>query len=171
MIVISSVERNQEVDLFSDPTRTRGRRRWQALASAAMVLALAGCSTDREAATPARTIEVPDPLADGVWLAEDIGGRAVVDQAPTTLSFTTDGRAEGSGGCNRYSGPVSVDGSAIVFGPLSATRKACVPVVLDQEQKFLIALAGARSYVLDGSILTLRDTGGRTLVRFVRTPT
>jgi len=38
----------------------------------------------------------------GSWLAEDIGGGGAIDRLQTTLEITADGKAFGSGGCNRY---------------------------------------------------------------------
>lgn len=117
---------------------------------------------------PPEPAAIPDALTKSPWLAEDIGGGGVIDNAQTTLTITAEGRAEGSGGCNRFSGPVSIDGDAMTFGHIASTRKACVPALLDQEQKFLIALAGTRSYTLDASALTLLDASGRPVVRLTR---
>ncbi len=159
-------------------TSTCGRRR-RALrrmlpAAVAALLMTGACTADhghQRAATPAPPPEPAGPpgaLTEHRWRAEDIGGGGVIDFAQTTLAFSSDGRAEGSGGCNQFSGPVSVDGDAMTFGHIASTRKACVPALLDQEQKFLIALAGTRSYTLDGSTLTLLDASGRPVARLMR---
>ncbi len=44
------------------------------------------------------------------WLAEDIQGGGVIDNAQTTLTVSTDGAVSGSGGCNRYFSKAVVTG-------------------------------------------------------------
>lgn len=139
----------------------------------ALLITAGGCSSDHSGsphatASPSAPAGTPDALIGSSWRAEDIGGAGVIDYAQTTLVFPADGRAEGSGGCNQYSGPVSVEGDAIIFGHIASTRKACVPALLDQEQKFFIALAGARTFTLAGSSLTLLDAAGRPVAQLSR---
>ena len=104
----------------------------------------------------------------GTWLAEDIGGRGVIDDAQSTISFEAAGRVGGSGGCNRYFGPVTIEGNGITFGQLGATMKACAPALMDQERKFFDALAATRSYRFDdpGHKLVFLGADGVLLVRF-----
>lgn len=130
-------------------------------------LVLAACSTSHRKAESPPVSPPPEDLLERTWLAKEIGGEAVGAGQPT-LHFTSDGRANGSGGCNSFTGPVSIDGDAMTFGPLASTRKACLPALLDQEQKFFIALAGVRSFHLDGEQLTLRDSAARPLVQLAR---
>ena len=117
--------------------------------------------------TPVMTAQQPS-LIGPVWLVEDIGGRGVIDRAQMTMTFDAEGQVTGSGGCNRYFGPVSIDGTAISFGSLGATRKACVPALMDQEQKFFGALAMTRSYRFEqpGHKLVFLGEEGTPLIRF-----
>lgn len=107
------------------------------------------------------------PLIGKSWLAEDIGGRGVIDTAQTTITFDDEGRVSGSGGCNRNFGAVTIDG-AIAFSKLGSTRMACVPALMDQERKFFDALAATRTYRLDdpGYKLVFLGEDGALLVRF-----
>ena len=82
------------------------------------------------------------------WLVEDIAGRGVIDRAQTTISFDAPGRVSGSTGCNRYTGVATLEGEALRFGQLATTRRACVPALMDQEQKFIRAMQDVRSYVV-----------------------
>ena len=41
---------------------------------------------------------------------------------------------------------MTIDGNAMTFPPFAATRKMCVPEVMDPEQEFLGALAAVASY-------------------------
>ena len=120
------------------------------------------------AATGKELAAMQSPLIGTSWRAEDIGGRGVIDNAQTTITFDAEGRVAGSGGCNRYFGPVTIGGSAIRFGDIGATRMACVPALMDQEQKFFDALAATRSYRFDdrGNKLVFLGEESTILVRF-----
>jgi putative lipoprotein len=135
------------------------------LAAVATLVVLAGCTGSAEN-TMAETTSAD--LIGSTWLAEDIGGRGVIDNAQTTITFDAEGGVAGSGGCNRYFGPVTIEGSTISFGDLGATSMACVPALMDQEQKFFDALAASRSYRFDdpGNKLVFLGEDGTTLVRF-----
>ena len=102
------------------------------------------------------------------WLAEDIGGRGVIDDAQTTITFDAEGRVAGSGGCNRYFGAFTIKADAITFGKLGSTMMACVPAPMDQEHRFFKALAATRSYRFDdpGHKLVFLGKDGALLVRF-----
>ncbi len=102
------------------------------------------------------------------WLAEDIGGRGVVDHARTTITIGAGGTVTGSGGCNRLRGTAQTDGNSLTFGTMAATRMMCPPAVMDQEGKFLRALELTREFRIDGPYLKLLDGDGAELVRFTR---
>jgi heat shock protein HslJ len=104
------------------------------------------------------------------WLAEDIGGRGVVDGARSTMEFVKPGQVVGLAGCNRYFGPVVLDGGTIAFGSLAATRKMCAEPLMVQEQRFLKALAQAKRLDLthEGQILLVYADGTEPALRFSR---
>ncbi len=113
---------------------------------------------------------VPPETPAGRWLAEDIGGGGVADRVQTVLELGPDGTVSGSGGCNALSGRAELSGAELTFGPLAATRKLCPPAIMDQEGKFLAALAETRSWKMDperGKLLLLDGTG-RTVAVFSR---
>lgn len=110
----------------------------------------------------------PASLIGPTWIAEDIGGRGVVDGLRTEITFGTDGRATGTGGCNRFNGGFTLEGSNLRFGPAASTNMACAPAAMDQEQRFHAALAEVRGYRIENGILHLTDGAGRTLVRLAR---
>jgi heat shock protein HslJ len=110
-------------------------------------------------------------LAGTAWVAEEIAGQPVPESPRSTLAFEMEGdelRAAGSGGCNRYFGPVLIDGETIAFGALAATRRACEGPVMDQEQRFFAALSEAARFELaaDG-VLVLHGEDGVARARLV----
>ena len=106
----------------------------------------------------------------GRWLAEDVLGGGVIDNVETVLEIGAGGEVSGSSGCNRISGSAKINGDGIAFGPIAATRKACVPAVGDQEQKFFKALGAARRWLVEAERgkLTLMDQDGAALIVLAR---
>lgn len=104
------------------------------------------------------------------WLAEDISGRGVVDGARSTMEFVNPGQVGGVAGCNRYFGPLVLDGGTIAFGNLAATRMMCAEPVMVQEQRFLKALAQAKRLDLghEGQTLLIYADGAEPVLRFSR---
>jgi heat shock protein HslJ len=108
-------------------------------------------------------------LAGTAWIAEDIDGGGVADRVRSTLAFERDGRIFGSGGCNRYFGTVKLSEDRLQLTPLGTTRMACPPAVMDQETRFLAALAATATFRSDGKLLLL-DQAGTTRVRLAPLP-
>jgi heat shock protein HslJ len=102
----------------------------------------------------------------GKWLAEDIGGRGVIDRAQSTLEIGDGTKIAGSTAVNRYSGTMTVDGNRIQFDALAMTRRAGPPAVMDQEARFTTALRSTRSFTIDerGMLLLLDENGNVVLV-------
>jgi len=63
----------------------------------------------------ARSATVDDALIGTAWLADDIGGRGVVDRAQSTLEFAKPGQIGGLAGCNRYFGPAARAQASMYF--------------------------------------------------------
>jgi len=125
------------------------------------LLAIWGCQlSERENA--ART-----PLVGAVWLAEDLEKRGVLDRAQTTMRFDSQERVSGSTGCNNYSAGYKVNGNDLRFGPVAATRRACVPALMDQE-RFTKVLEATTSYRRDDEYLRLFNDQGKELARLIR---
>ncbi|MEJ2535190.1 MAG: META domain-containing protein [Gammaproteobacteria bacterium] len=116
--------------------------------------------------------EVPmenDLLTGTEWWVEDIGGGGVIDNSHTTVRFVEAGRVAGDTGCNRYMGSYEMDETALKFGPLAGTRRACIPALMDQEAKFYAAMARVTTWeVAETGLLHLRDADGETVIRAAR---
>ena len=108
-------------------------------------------------------------VRDVWWHAVEMAGRPLMGGELLTLSLGSDGRISGRSGCNLYSAMYRLEGEALeVTWPMTGTRRACLPALMDQELRFRELLLQGRHLQLreDGSLLvTGRD--GATL-RFVR---
>ncbi|MCM2369729.1 META domain-containing protein [Aporhodopirellula aestuarii] len=103
----------------------------------------------------------------GRWLAEDIGRRGVLDRAQSTLEIGPDGSVSGSTSVNRYRGQAIIDGNAISFGPLIATRRAGPPAMMDQESRFTEAFSQVTGFRMgENGLLYLTDGNGNDILRF-----
>ena len=104
-------------------------------------------------------------LEDSAWRIEAIEGSAVIADSEATIRFDADGRVSGRSGCNAFSGSASIEAGGIVLGPLAATRMACPPPLMDQEQRLFQALDQVRAYSMDeDSRLDLKSAAGVTLI-------
>lgn len=130
-----------------------------ALAAIALLIAL-GVVTHGHAAEA--------DLVGTAWLAEDIDGGGVVDGARPTIEFSEPGRVAGLAGCNRYFGPVTLNGDAISIGNLATTRMMCPDALMDQDQRFMEALSKAERLALDDQrqILLIYAEDDELLLRF-----
>jgi heat shock protein HslJ len=107
-------------------------------------------------------------LAGTSWVLQEIEGRDVLETPRAMLTFEGNEKIAGDGGCNRFFGPVKIDGSAITFGPLGATRRACGEPIDSQELAFLGALAKAAAFSLERGALVIVAADETPLLRLGR---
>lgn len=150
------------------PDTPHSRRLVLQLAGATLLTGIAIASAD---APETPEIAAPEPSPAGNWLAEDILGGGVLDNAQTTIEIAADGTVSGNGGCNRFSGKATIDAEKITFGALASTRMACAEALMNQETKFHDALTRAASFRLEaaGDKLVFLDASGEPLVRLAAT--
>lgn len=131
---------------------------------AAVVLAgvTSGCAGPPERPGPAADIVGP------VWVAEDIAGAGVIDNARVTLRLGADGHAGGRGGCNSYGGSYALDGATLRLGPVAATKMACAEALMNQEQRYFEALAAVERFAVTGDGALLLTTPDGREIRFRR---
>ncbi len=87
------------------------------------------------------------------------------EAAPPSATFT-DGTVGGSTGCNRFTGPYSVDGGSLEIGTLASTRMACAPPADAVERAYVSALGRVAGWRSDGAELVLLDGDGTELLRY-----
>ena len=97
------------------------------------------------------------------------GTKWTLDGSPAiTLQFA-DGRISGSGGCNQYHATYTASGSTLTFGPIAATKRACLEDDRNRgEVAYFEALSKVASYFATADRLTLRDAAGAVLLEFTR---
>lgn len=87
----------------------------------------------------------------GVWRLVSLNGAA--PQGVVTLTLAEPGRIAGQAPCNRYSGAVTIDGTAFAAGPIAATRMACDR--LAEEAAYFDALAKVTTMEQAGAMMVL----------------
>ncbi len=103
------------------------------------------------------------PLEGTPWDLNAFGTGGVVSSLIAGSRITaefTQGRVGGSTGCNEYGGSYSVQETAITFGEIVATKRACTEEIMAQERAFLDALQTAKQATLEGRELRIEHAGG-----------
>ena len=120
-----------------------------------------------QAARPVAAAPMTAALWGTGWRLESLAGTRVLDSVEATLEFPSEGRAGGSGSCNRFNGVVTIEGDAIQFGGIAATRMACLDAVMRHEDAYLAALRSAERFETDGQVLRIFAAGQAEPLRFV----
>jgi len=112
-------------------------------------------------------------LAGSSWqaISYNNGKQAVVSLIIGTkisARFGKDGRVNGHAGCNAYFAAYQVSGQMIVIDVPGVTRRACEEPagVMEQETRYLQALATATQYRMSGTRLELRNAHGALVAVF-----
>jgi len=129
-----------------------------------------GAAGDATPATEPSDATIPaDPAAvAGQWIAEDIGGEPTTEGVVSWLKLTKQGRAQGQGGCNGYSGSFTLENGALGFGPLASTRRACPEPQMSQEDRYFTVLRDVKGARIEDGKLVLLDLRGDPLVTLHR---
>lgn len=131
---------------------------------AAVLLGLSGCGSEGSssasdpASDPAAGGEPTRVAIDGEWtLRSGTGSDGAIEPDPASpVTLTVDGESvSGHSGCNRYGGPVTVEGTTVRVGPLVSTQMACEPAAMALEAAYLAALDAVTDVAQDGTALVL----------------
>lgn len=114
-----------------------------------------------------------ESLVDMYWKLTRLEGEPVerIDgqREPHLVLHSEEQRLAGSGGCNRLAGSYQLHDDALTFEGVATSRMAC-PDGMEQEQRFLSALADVRFWRIEGSHLELLGPTREILARFQATP-
>lgn len=124
---------------------------------------------DRQAAA-SRPPPTPDArLTDTYWKLVEMGGLPVTlgtGERELHLVMSGDGnRVHGFSGCNRFTGSYELSDDRLRLGQLASSRMACVEG-MEQEQRFLDALASSVRFTISGDGLALYSGDERLILRF-----
>jgi heat shock protein HslJ/uncharacterized lipoprotein YbaY/membrane-bound inhibitor of C-type lysozyme len=106
-------------------------------------------------------------LAGPEWVVESIDGNALVGDSRATITFREGGRVDGLASCNRYLATYELTGEGLSISGGASTMMACAPSLMEQERRFLDALAAVRRFEIapDGALVLLADQGPKLIAR------
>lgn len=109
----------------------------------------------------------PRDLTVREWVVQSMDGRGVIDNSRTTLTFDPKGQIAGRAGCNRFTGVYRLQGTRLEFKGVATTRMICVRALMEQEARFLKALASVTTWQIqpDGRLELTGPDGVRLLAR------
>jgi len=107
-------------------------------------------------------------LVGSEWLLEDLAGKGVLDDVRATLSFQEEMKVSGLGSVNRFNAQIKIEDGKPKFGPITSTRRAGPPAVMNQEQAYFEALGKATSMTLAEPFLHIFIEGEEAPLRFIR---
>jgi heat shock protein HslJ len=141
------------------PRLSRGARIATTLLAAVGAASLAGCGHGRSAESEALVPQDPGDLDGTEWVLVATGDTDAVPPSRTRTLQVADGTASGTGPCNRFRLPFTVERDELTTGPIAATKVACVPRVMRAERRFFRALekADTAQIVSDELVLTGPD--------------
>ena len=135
-----------------------------------LTLVASSCKPKPENQPPATDTPIPaaSSITDREWSLVQLGENSSPmgnGGKPVTMSLASaEARASGNAGCNRYSGPYTLSGTGLTFGPAISTKMACSEGMAI-ETAFLGMLPNVTSYQATDSSLTLLGSTG-PLARF-----
>jgi putative lipoprotein len=141
------------------------RYQWHILILA-LALVSSGCAAVINANTD--TAVAAPPKIGGPWFVEYIGSRPVIDRSPANFLFDDNGQVSGNASCNQFTGSYEASDSALAFGLLATTRRACFEALGEQEQRFLATVPLVAKWGIKQGLLELYDVDGEMLIRAAR---
>jgi len=105
-------------------------------------------------------------LGGTTWSLRALNGEPPLEGITAGLIFGEGDSLSGKTGCNSFTTTYQTDGNKITIAPAASTMMACPQPQMDQESAFLSALANAKTYNVQGTILNLLDADGTTIAAF-----
>jgi heat shock protein HslJ len=143
-----------------------------ALGAFLLVGAVTGTTLARESPSPsAGTPQASGaPALEGTdWLLTNARLSGAYAQIPAEVVATLrmeGGQAAGSGGCNQWSAPYTLDGQALSFGAITSTLMLCEGPGGQVETFYFADLAGVTRWSIEGTTLTLTSDDGDPILAF-----
>ena len=140
--------------------------RWCAIA-AAIVLATASCGDGDSTASSTPTRQQRAALEGVPWVLSNVTALVPAAAGASVTARFEAGTVSGDSGCNTYRAPYEASGSDLTIGPdIASTRIACPPIPTEVERTYLERLKKVERFAVKGSVLTLTDRSGATLLTY-----
>jgi len=141
----------------------------------AATLALGALAAPAQATDPSPSpLPFPTTIEGAVWQAIRIAGSGLPwIEVPAEVLATfelADGNAAGSGGCNRWFAPATVDGETIDIGEIGSTMMYCGDPAGPFESAYLAHLGEVARWSIADGILTLADADGLARIELAPRP-
>lgn len=104
----------------------------------------------------------------GSWHITQLRGQSVADFSPAQLTFAVDGKLSGNNSCNNFVGSYVLNGKQLLIKPVASTMKACVDVLMQQEQQIMQLLPQVTTAITENGMLQLVDPSGMVLITLSR---
>ena len=134
-----------------------------------LLILLSGCAIRENDITAERETSSSLVLVGSDWRVESINQQGIIDNSMGSMRFyDADQRVSGTTGCNRFSGAFELDQNSLVMTRMISTRKACVPALMNQEQRFLSTLSAiTQARTNKNGLLILLDTNANERLRLI----
>lgn len=117
------------------------------------------------------TVTTKNKMPNGNWVLQTINGSSDEEVSRVTMNIRINlkgNRVSGNDGCNQYSGELTkVDEKNIAFGPMAATKRACM-VPAKYANQFYNTLPKVKTYLNTDTHLILKNEKGDKVMQFVK---
>lgn len=120
----------------------------------ASILLIVSCSSDKKNPT--------DAINNFDWNVTQIGGISTFERTPTFQIKIENNKIEGSTGCNRFFGNISLEGHKMSVQNVGATKMACND--MQTEIAFLKALKNVTHFEIEKDKLKLLSEDSKVLM-------
>jgi heat shock protein HslJ len=126
------------------------------------------CAADSSSSPETGPSSASNTLTGITWRVVELSGHPVATSLhgdrPFILFDAAKRHAAGYAGCNRFFGGFELDGSALTFGPMGATKMACPDLEEGLETEFFKVLDATRRWEIVDGVLRLLN-GDAVLAR------
>ena len=100
----------------------------------------------------------------GTWHVEAVLDVPTIENSPANIVFAPNGELTGNNSCNQFFGHYAQQGNQLQIAPTGATMKACVDILISQEQVLMQAISQVQQVDFSKGKLNLLAKNGNTLV-------
>jgi len=102
------------------------------------------------------------------WALNELVGFNIDTDRRPTLRFKSETQVQGFSGCNSFTGGALVGQNTIEFQDMILTMRSCRNSAMEMESSYIDALGKVTSWEIDIHMLRLKNSDGKTLLRYRR---